>query len=438
MKKDKFMIALFGLLFSTVLLHAQNTTPISKEEVLERFSTKNVAIKISKQQYLQAKADFSQTNAVYLPNVSVSYTGISTNSPLIAFGTKLNQQVVAPADFDPNLLNNPDRITDFSTRIAFQQPLVNLDGFQQRNAAKAKMQAVELQGTRTKEYLFFEVEKAYMQLQLAYKTVEVLEKAFEASSANKTWAENSLAQGYLQKADVLAVEVRVTEVKNQLLSAKSTVENTSNYLSFLMNENDASILYPSDTLRVIEFAETTTRSVSENRADIKAMGLASEAREAMYTSDRMTFMPRLNAFGSYELHDNQILQGGGDGYLIGAQLSWSLFEGSRRFGKVQKSKAELNKSRLQYDQYISQSQLELNQANRMFADAKNSLALSELALEQSKESLKIRTNRFKQGLEKTSDLLLAETQYAQKQLNYYSTIFQHNYALAYVQFLAKN
>ena len=56
-------------------------------------------------------------------------------------------------------------------------------------------------------------------------------------------------------------------------------------------------------------------------------------------------------------------------------------------------------------------------------------------MQQSKESLRIRTNRFKQGLEKTSDLLTTEAQYAQKQLEYYTTIFQHNYALAYLQFL---
>jgi len=73
----------------------------------------------------------------------------------------------------------------------------------------------------------------------------------------------------------------------------------------------------------------------------------------------------------------------------------------------------------------------------MLQDAKNNLGLTSLALQQSKESLRIRTNRFEQGLEKTTELLMAETQYAQKQLEYYTTIFQHNYALSYVQFLTK-
>ena len=102
-----------------------------------------------------------------------------------------------------------------------------------------------------------------------------------------------------------------------------------------------------------------------------------------------------------------------------------------------KSKAEYDKSKLQLEQYKSESQLELNKAKRGFEDAKNKLKLTKLALEQSEESLRIRTNRFKQGLEKTTDLLMSETQYSQKQLEYYATIFQHNYALAYVQFLTK-
>src|SRR5690606_10966461 len=112
-------------------------------------------------------------------------------------------------------------------------------------------------------------------------------------------------------------------------------------------------------------------------------------------------------------------------------------EGSKRFGKSQKSKAEYNKSIFQLEQYKAESQLELNKAQRGLEDAENKLKLTKLALQQSEESLRIRTNRFEQGLEKTTDLLLAETQYSQKQLDYYTTIFQHNYALAYLNFLTK-
>jgi len=151
----------------------------------------------------------------------------------------------------------------------------------------------------------------------------------------------------------------------------------------------------------------------------------------------MAFLPTLNAFGTYELHDDEIFQGDASGYLFGAEFKWNILEGSKRFGKTQKSKAQYEKSILELEQYKAESQVELNRAKRALQDAKNSVELTALALRQSKESLRIRANRFAQGLEKTTDLLLAETQFYQKQLEYYTTIFQHNYALAYVQFLTK-
>ena len=429
-----YILSFFGFVS---ILNAQNIVPISKAEVLNRVEEGNQSLKISEQEFNEAKADYRQTNAIFIPNISVSHTGFSTTNPLMAFGSKLNQEILTAADFNPDLLNNPDQTQNFATRFEIKQPLINVDGFYQRKAAKNKMEAMSLQTERTNDYLVFEVDKAYMQLQLAYKAVDVLEMALQAAEENQKLADNSFKQGYLQQADVLAVNVRVTEIKNQLQMAKSNVENASNYVSFLMNDTGNTILKPSDSLTVNALDLKLASQISEDRSDIKAMQLASNAYETMYKADKMTFLPTLNAFGSYELYDDQVFQGDANGYLIGAQLSWTVLDGTKRFGKAQKSKAEFEKSKLQYEQYVSQSKLELNKAKRMLIDAENKLKLSKLAMDQSKESLRIRTNRFKEGLEKTSDLLMAETQFAQKQLEYYQTIFEYNYAQAYLNFLTK-
>ncbi|NHF59640.1 TolC family protein [Flavobacteriaceae bacterium TP-CH-4] len=432
----KYYLLQIGFLMGLWTLQAQEPVLISKAEVVAKVNRNNNTLKISEQNILAARGDYRQTNAVLMPNIGISHTGIATTNPLMAFGSKLNQSILTQGDFNPDLLNNPRQIEDYATRIEVQQPLVNLDGIYHRKAAKAKWTATELQSERTQQYLDLEVEKAYMQLQLAYKTVEVLEKAQEAALENKRIANNSFKQGYLQKSDVLAVEVRVTEIENQLQYAKSNILNASNQLSVLMNETNYAVLKPTDSL-TIKTERLSADYLSENRADILAMASASKAYQQMYKADKMRFLPSLNAFGTYELHDDQVFQGGADGYLFGAQLKWNILEGSKRFGKAQKSKAEYEKSKLELEQYKAQSQVELNRAKRMLQDAKNNLELTALALEQSRESLRIRTNRYGQGLEKTTDLLMAETQYSQKQLEYYSTIYQHNYALAYVRFLTK-
>ena len=85
--------------------------------------------------------------------------------------------------------------------------------------------------------------------------------------------------------------------------------------------------------------------------------------------------------------------------------------------------------------YLAQSELELNKAHRQMNDARDAVDISKLAVEQSKESYRIVSNRFSQGLEKTSDLLYAETQLQKQELNYSQALFNYNYALSYLNFL---
>lgn len=433
MKKQKLIFLLPAIIFS-LTVSAQEMISIGKEEVLERVQENNSRLKISHQEFLAARAQYRQTNAVFLPNISVSHTGMTTTNPLMNFGVKLNQDIVTQSDFDPARLNDPDRIDNFATKVEVQQPLVNLDGVWQRGAAKNKMEATELQSVRIGDHMKLETEKAYMQLQLAHKAVTVLEQALETAEANLRLAENNFKQGYLQRSDVLAVEVRVTEVNNQLQYARSNVKNASDYLMFLTGDPIDVVLTPRDSLSV-QMNSITTPDLPADRADIRAMELATEARKKMYTADKMSFLPRLNAFGSYELYDDEIFQGGANGYMAGVALTWDLFDGSKRFGKTQQSKAEFKQAQLELEQHLQQSQLELNQATRALKDAENKLRLTQLALEQSKEALRIRENRYEQGLEKTTDLLGAETQFSSKRLEYYQTVYEYNYALAYLEFL---
>ncbi|WP_088324555.1 TolC family protein [Polaribacter tangerinus] len=435
MKKSKFIIVL-ALFFIGLNSNAQNTIAITKEAILEATLSNNLSLKIVGKESEKAVADFKQSNALFLPNITASHTGFTTTNPLMAFGSKLNQEILTASDFNPTLLNNPSRTQNFATRIAVEQPLINLDGVYERKAAKSKIEAMALQTIRTKEHLTLEVAKAYMQLQLSYKALQVATQALQTTQEHYRIAHQNFKQGLLQKASVLNIEVRLTEVKNHLQTAKSNVQNASDYISFLMNNKETNIYKPQDSLSV--FANVNlSEKISEDRADIQAMGLSVKGNEAINKATKMSFLPRVNAFATYELYDNAIFTGNASGYLIGAAVTWNIFEGSKKIGKLQKSKAVLETSKLAYQEYVSKSNLEFNKAQRMLLDLENKLELTQLAVQQSKESLRIRTNRFKEGLEKSAELLQSETQYAQKQLEYYKTIFEYNYTVAYLAFLAK-
>lgn len=427
-----------GFLLSSFFSFSQDTLTISKNDLLQKLNDENLQLKIAEKNFQSAKADYHQSRAVFLPNITASHTGISTTNPLMAFGSKLNQEILTQADFNPALLNNPDKIQNFATKFEIQQPILNFDGIYERQAAKSKMEAFQLQTERTKEYLELEVSKAYMQLQLSYKAIKVLEKANGTGEANLKFVENYFKQGLLQKTDLLNVQVRVNEITNQLQYAKSNVQNASDYLAFLLNEDTNGKTYkPAEELDNTITIEEINSSLSENRKDIQAMSKSSEAYERMMRSSKMAFLPRLNAFGSYELYDKNILGTSAKGYLVGAQLSWTLFDGYKSIGKFEKAKAEFQKANTEKEQYIAQSQLELSKTNRQLKDAENKVNLSQLAFEQSQEAYRIRQNRFTQGLEKTTDLLQSETQMIQKELEHLQSVFEYKYTKEYLLFLTR-
>lgn len=436
MKRNRTFLTL-ALVFISILGHGQDTITISKNDLLQKLIEKNLQLKIADKSYQSAKADYKQSNSLFLPNINISHTGISTTNPLMAFGSKLNQEILTQSDFNPALLNDPKTTQNFATKIEIQQPLINLDGMFERQAAKAKMSAMKLQSERTKEYLEMEVIKAYQQLQLTYSAVKVLEKAVNTANSNLTLVQNYYKQGLLQKTDLLNVQVRVNEVANQLQYAKSNVQNASDYLAFLLNEE-----MNGKTFKPTEIAESNINgeevySFNENRKDIESMKMVSEAYSKMYRSSKMSFLPRLNAFGSYEMYDRNVFGTSAKGYLVGAQLSWNVFDGYKSIGKYEKAKTEYEKSLSENEQYKAQSHMEFNRASRQLNDAKNKVNLMNLAYQQSQESYRIRQNRFSQGLEKTTDLLQSETQMYQKELEYIQSVFEYNLANQYLQFLTK-
>ena len=118
----KHYLLLIGFLVNFTALRAQEVQWISKDEVLVKMKEGNTALKMAESDIMAAQGDFRQTNAVILPNIGISHTGIATTNPLMAFGSKLNQSILTANDFDPTLLNDPRQIEDYATRITIEQP----------------------------------------------------------------------------------------------------------------------------------------------------------------------------------------------------------------------------------------------------------------------------------------------------------------------------
>lgn len=435
-----FLWPIVILLFFGSASQAQDTgkVKLTLNEAIAATLNNNKTAKIAKINEDIARANYKQTGAVFLPQISLSYTAMTTNDPLNSFGYKLEQRSITQNDFNPALLNHPAGTPDVMTKLEVQQPLINADMLYARKGAEKQVQVYQYQGQRTNEYLIFEVQKAWLQLQLAYKAVTVLEESRKTAGSVYKFTNDHYQQGLIQKSDVLNAQVHVTSVESSLAKAKTNISNASDYLSVLMGAKTG-IVYTIDEqpLSDLPVADTMMK-VADNRADFMAMQKAIEGSDMMLKSNKMSLLPKLNVFGNYQYNDSHLTGFGANSYLVGVQLSWDIFKGNARKSKIDAQRLERDKLAEQLAQQKQQGQMELSKAIRDLADTRSEISWDRVAVDQAAESIRILQNRYQQGLINATDVLMAETQLTQQKFALVQAEFNLATTKAYIQLLTSS
>ena len=416
---------------------AQPPAAIGLEEAMAAALENNRVIKTALAEEHIAEANYQQTNAVFLPRVGLSYTAMTSNSPINVFGYKLQQQSITVSDFDPQLLTNPSSTPNFMTTIDVEQPLINWDQMLQRKSVQKQILSSHLNTVRTRDMIIFEVKKAYHELQLAHQGVTVAEEALTSIQATYVFTQNRFNSGLLQKSDLLNVEIQLRATETQLAQAKSQVINVSGHLSLLMGR-PAGTAYQTEPINEALAEVLPQQSLPPNRADLGAMQNAIEASDFAARSARMGYLPRLNAFGSYQLIDADWLGFGSHFFLAGIQLSWNIFQGTKTRNTVLARRLERDKALEQFNEMKAQGQLELDKTQRQLADTQYAIRQQQAAVAHAGEVLRILENRYHQGLANTTDILTSHTQLAQQKLSLAQTLFSYQVTKAYLHFLTSS
>jgi outer membrane protein TolC len=437
-RKNKWAnrILLLAMLLVTMMGEATAQRDSAKllklAEAITAATTNNSSVKLAKQDEQIALAKYHQTEAVYLPQVGLSYTAMSTNNPLNAFGFKLQQKSIAAADFNPATLNHPNATPDFTTKLDLQQPIINMDMLYLRKAAAVQKDIYAYKTERTQEYIAFEVKKAYLQLGVTYDAVKVLEEALTTAKQIKKYATDYYNQGLVQKTEVLNAEVFVATTETNLAKAKSNIYNASDYLGLLMGKGTG-VVYTVEEVSPIVIKDAA--KLSDSRPDFMAMQKGIEASNCMIQSSKMAAYPKLNAFASYQLNDASMTGFGANAYLAGVQLSWNIFSGNRNKNAIATQQLERNKMADELLQQKEQNAVELNKTQRDIADAQTEILQHQSSIRQAEERLRMLQNRFEQGLVNTTDIMMATTQVSQEKLANRQALFNLNLSQAYLQLL---
>ncbi len=396
---------------------------LTLREALQRADARAYANRVA-----TASADAQAATALQplrgiLPALRAEAGFVRTTDPIAAFGTRLRQRAIGPADFDPATLNFPAAIGNRSAGLVIEQPLLNADAWVGRDAAGKAAAAQRAAAEWTRSTTRTDVVRAYFGATLAAERQATLAAAERAALAHVARAKALADTGLVTRSDALLADVRAGEVTAQRLAAVGDAGHARRALAVLLGEPGGALVLPDSlpaaaTIRALVTSDTGDGALGAPgaRADVRAATLAAEAAKADAWRARSLYLPRLNGFARYDWNDADGFFANERSWTAGVMASWSPFAGAHELAEQKAAGARARSAQAQHEGATANAALERDRTRDALQVALLQLEIAERAVAQAAEAHRIVARKYDGGLATISDLLEASAVETQSRL----------------------
>ena len=359
----------------------------------------------------RAEAGVDMVTGRMLPRVDVS-TGFSrTNSPLGSFGSKLQQQRITAADFSPATLNQPGYVNNYQSRMGLTMPLFAGGAmWSSRASAREQADASALDFEFHKQRLIYQTIAAYVHSRQALAQVDARNHAVKA--AEKRWqdAEALQKRGMAIKSDVMDAHVHVLRSQVALSEAENVYAASLESLRLILGMDEQASLNAFEEPHLNFSPEPVEQMLDEyedRRGDLRAVKNRLEAAGYDRRQSQSAYLPRVDLMAAQEWNNEKFGLRNRNA-MIGVNMTMNIFSGGADLARVRAATSDQVMLELQLADKRQQAGNEIKQAYRSLKMAEQRFQSESEAFNQTAESLRIKSLRHAQGLEKTSDLLDAQ------------------------------
>ena len=383
-------------------LIARAAEPWTLERALDYALTHNPDARIAQQRIAAAQAGLEQANSAFWPRLQVQSSYTRTDNPMLAFGSILNQRSYSSS---LNFNDVPD-VDNLNARGIVTVPLYaggrNVAG---RQSAKANTEAAKQESAAVRNALGFEVSRAFHTVLKTRQFIRATEAAVNSFESNLVIASKRLDGGTLLKSDVLDIEVRLAQAREDLVRARNANTLAERALRNLLGIEEGEFTV-ADTAPVVSVPNSGDFS---QRPELAAARERESAAQAQVRGSKSGYQPRVSAFGSLDYDYGWVTGGDGKSYTAGVMAQWDLWDGFSTRSKAREAQANLESAREEQRKLRLALDLEVEQARLDLKAADERLAVSSKTVEQAAESASLTRNRFEQGLALSTQLIDAET-----------------------------
>lgn len=446
---------LCGLLFfalCSVPVAAQNrVTELTFEQSVEMLQSGNRSLKIADQEIEWAKAERQRLNALWYPtlNATGAYVylanPIEVKEPLSQFTNPAKDFVHSIIPDDQLISSILDKIGSYSLTFPLApQNLTTIDanlvwpvftGGKRIYAGRIGRSIIAAAETNRKQIgadMQILLVESYFGLRLGQRVAEVREQAYRSLETHYRNALKFEANGLIDKAERLFVQVNMDEAKRERDAALNELEIAQNALKALIKlETDVPVrpissLFINDTLPSILYFKAMT---GESNYLIGQLKIQEQIADDQLKIGRSEYMPNIALFGKQTLYSHGIQKNLMPRSMVGVGFTWNLFDGFAREKRIRQARISKQTAELSREKAIDDIGVGVDKFYTQLQNALGNVAALNTTIELSRELVRMRKTAFAEGMATSTEVVDAEVMLSKVQIASLLAYYQYDVAL---------
>jgi outer membrane protein TolC len=396
------------------------TQPLSLETAIELAYRNSEDMRISLLQLERSQEGLRGEQALLYPTADLTGTLENTNETSFGFGlgdnaTRLSGGISANYDLGVS--------GERSARIS---------------AAEDQVRLAELAVEQTREELRLNTTTDYYAVQEAIEQIRINQAFLDEAERNLRDTQLREEVGVGTRFDVLRAEVQVANARQTLTQATSQRQISQRQLARRLNISPSVDI----TTLAVSIAGAWPLSLEEsivlayqNRAELEQFLVEREFNAAQQEIQLSQVRPNLGLFAQYNGQTLLTYPAGvsttfNDGFSVGAQLNWRLFDGGAASAGAAQSDLDIQTDEAEFENARNDIRVQVEEAYYTLVANQANIDTASVAVNQAQEALELATLRFNAGVGTQLDVLTATRELAEAEGNLVTAVLDYNRALA--------
>lgn len=384
----------------------------------------NFAIRQAKERIRQQEGIVLEVRSAQIPNVGAS-AGYSRNAEEIGGGSDRNWSV--------NITARQVLYSGGGVRAGVEAQKLALD------AAVLTLRAVINDALLQVRTRFYTVLVNRERIKVQEQNIELLQRQLQD-------VKNRFEAGTVSNFEVLRAEVALANAQPALITARNdhrlAIEELRQSLGFV-NTSTENVAKVPEFIGTLEFhpvsydLRSALVSAREQRPDLQRLYKIQAAAEQGITVQRSNYLPTVSAYGAYDWRMNSTgsssLSNARDGWTVGLQSSWDIFDGRATAGRVAQARSQLEQAKLSLAEAQLSVDVDVRRAISTYQQATELAEASKKVVEQAEEAVRLANARFGAGTATQLDVLTSQVDLTTARLNQLQAFYSYNVAVANVR-----